>query len=121
MPIPADPTLLDAASDVAVRFRGHDSYGGEAGAIRALRMRAPGHTFDEYRAAFEFLRAVYDRAEEAIARNRAVRPEKTSRFAEPEDIDFAACMRELDEIEPGVAMKEKGGILNWCIFWHYLK
>jgi hypothetical protein len=30
-------------------------------------------------------------------------------------------MRDLDEIEPGVAAREKGQILNWCIFWYYLK
>ena len=119
-PIPNDPTLLGIAADVAVRFRGHDSYGDEAGALRACG-GAPGHTPGEYRAAFDFLVEVYDRAVAAIARHPAHRPEKTSRFAEPEDIDFAACMAELDAIEPGLAAGEKARILNWCIFWHYLK
>ncbi len=121
MPIPNDPKLLDVASDVAVRFQGHGSYGDENGALRALRRRAPGFTPDEYRSVLEFLLAVYDRAVAAIARHPAHRPDKTSRFAEPEDIHFHACLAELDEIEPGLALKDKGGILNWCIFWHYLK
>jgi hypothetical protein len=30
-------------------------------------------------------------------------------------------MAELDEIEPGLAVREKSWIWNWCIFWHYLK
>lgn len=121
MPIPTDPRLLDIACDVTIRFRGHGSYGDEKGALKALRRRAPGPTPDEYLAVFGFLGRVYDRALEAIPRHLAYRPDKTSIFAEAEDIDFDACMAELDEIEPGLAAREKGWILNWCIFWHYLK
>lgn len=121
MPIPSDPKLLDIACDVAIRFRAFRSYGDQKGALKALRRRAPGHTPDEYRSALEFLLAVYARAVAAIVRHPAHRPDKTSRFAEPEDIDFDACLAELDEIEPGLARREKGWILNWCIFWHYLK
>jgi hypothetical protein len=121
MPIPTDPKLLDIACDVKISFRGHRSYGYENGAIRALRRRAPGHTPDEYGAVFEFLLTVYDRAKKAIPMHPAQRPEKTTKFVDFEDIDYAACMKELDEIEPGVAPKEKQWILNWCIFWYYLK
>jgi hypothetical protein len=121
MPIPIDPRLLDIACDVTIRFRGHGSYGGEKGALKALRRRAPGYTLDEYRAVFAFFRTVYDRAVEAIPTHLAHRPDKTTNFAESEDIDFDACMAKLDEIEPGLAAREKGWILNWCIFWHYLK
>lgn len=121
MPIPNDPKLLDIACDVAIRFRGHGSYGDQNGALKALRRRAPGHTPEEYRSVFEFLLAVYNRAVAAIARHPAGRSDKTTRFAEAADIDFYACLAELDEIEPGLAPREKGWILNWCIFWHYLK
>jgi hypothetical protein len=121
MPIPTEAKLLDVACDVTIRFRGHGSYGGDKGAFKALRRRVPGHTQEEYLAVFEFLTTVYDRAVAAIPRHPALRPGKMSNFAEVEDIDYAACMTELDEIEPGVAAREKGWILNWCIFWHYLK
>lgn len=121
MPIPNDPKLLDIACDVTIRFRAHRSYGDEPGALRALRRRAPGHTPDEYRSVFQFLLAVYDRAVGAIAGHPVHWPDKTNNYAEPEAIDFHACLAELDEIEPGLAMREKGWILNWCIFWHYLK
>lgn len=121
MPIPTDPRLLDIACDVTIRFRGHRSYGDERGALKALRRRAPGHTPDEYRAVFECLCSVYDRAVLAISRHPTHRPEKATNVAESEDIDYAACMADLDEIEPGRAFREKGWILNWCIFWHYLK
>jgi hypothetical protein len=121
MPIPTDPRLLDIACDVTIRFRGHGSYGDERGALKALRRRAPGHTPDEYLAVFAFLVTVYDRAVAAISRHPAHRHEKATNLAEFEDIDHAAYMAELDEIGPSLASREKGWILNWCIFWHYLK
>jgi hypothetical protein len=116
-----DPKLLDVGSDVVVRFKGHGSYKGEAGALKAMKRRAPGFSDEDYRATFDMLSQVYDRAVDAIQRHPAHRPEKTSRFAELEDIDCDACMRELETIEPGVAVGEKWQILNWVIFWHYLK
>lgn len=130
MRVPTDSKLLDTACDVVIRFRGHRSYGNEAGAIKALRRRAPGHalrrrapghTLEEYQAAFEFLCEVYDRAVAAVPRHRLNRPEKTTDVAEFEDIDYVACMKELNKLKPGIAKDEKRWILNWCIFWCYLK
>jgi hypothetical protein len=121
MPIPTEAKLLDIACDVTIRFRGHGSYGDEEGALKALRRRAPGYSPGEYLAVFEFLTTVYDRAVAAIPRHPAHRPDKTTNLAETEDIDHDACMAELDEIEPGLAAREKVWVLNWCIFWHYLK
>ena len=65
--------------------------------------------------------SVYDRAVEAIQRHRVNRPKKKGEYSEFEDIDYDACMTELEEIAPGEALKQKRGILNWVIFWHYLK
>jgi hypothetical protein len=121
MAIPVDPKLFDTACDVVIRFKGHRSYGGEKGALKALRRRAPGRSTEAYRSVFDVLCAIYARAEAAIPRHRLERPETTSNFVEFEDIDYAACLREMDEIEPGAAMAEKRWILNWCIFWYYLK
>ncbi len=86
-----------------------------------MRRRAPGFSDDEYLAVFDLFCRVHDLAVEAIRRHPAERPEKTRRVREFEDIDHAACMRELEIVEPGVAVKEKGSMLNWVIFWHYLK
>src|SRR4051794_20770875 len=116
-----DPNLLDVGCDVVVRFKGHGSYKGEPGAVRALAKRGPGSTQDESRAVFDLLCRVYDLAAEAIQRHPAERPEKQGQFAEFEDIDFDACMVELEAIEPGVATKQKREILTWVIFWNYLK
>lgn len=115
------PKLLDIACDVTIRFKGHRSYGNEKGALRALRRRAPGYAPEAYQSAFHFLCQVYDSAREAVPTHRVHRPEKATNIAEFEDIDYAACMNELDAIEPGVALREKQWILNWCIFWYHLK
>jgi hypothetical protein len=121
MPIPADPNLLDVACDVVIRLKGHGSYKGEPGALRALAKRAPGFSRDEYLAVFDSLCQVYDRAVDAIRQHPAERPEKEGQFAEFEDIDCDVCMGDLEAIEPGVATKQKQEILIWVIFWHYLK
>lgn len=121
MAITDDPKLLEIAYDVTCRFMAHDTYGSKDRAIKALRKRAPGFTLGEYDAVFDCLCNVYDRAAAAIPKHLADRPEKTSKFAEFEDVDFVACLSELDEIEPGAAMNEKHRMLNWCIFWLYLK
>src|SRR4051794_37504518 len=121
MPIPAAPDLLEAACDVVIWLKGHGSYNGQPGALRALAKRAPGSSQDEYRAVFDLLCRVYDLAAEAIQRHPAERPEMEGRFAEFEDIDFDACMVELEAIEPGVVTKQKREILTWVIFWNYLK
>lgn len=121
MAIPTEPEFLEIASDVTSRFKAHGAYGDKKRAIKALRRRAPGFTPEEYEAVFDFLCNVYDRAVAAIPNHPAERPEKTSEFAEFADIDYAACLNELNAIEPGLAIKEKHGILNWCIYWHYLR
>ncbi len=119
MPLTTDPHLLDVCCDVVRRFKGHNSYGGVQGALKALARRSGGSP-EQCREAFDVLCRVYDRAVEAIGRHRGAEyARRKVRYAAP--IDFDACMRELDEIEPGKAMNEKGQILDWVIYWHYLK
>ena len=119
MPIPNDPRLLDIACHVTIRFRGTAATVVRRERSRRLGRRAPGYTPGEYLAVFAFFLAVYDRAVEVIPRHLAHRPDKATNLAEFEDIDFDACMANLNEIEPGLAAREKGWILNWCIFWHH--
>jgi hypothetical protein len=121
MPNHDDPKLLDAGCDVVIRFKGHGSYKGADAALAALARRTPGSSRAQCRAIFDLFCRVYDRAVEAIRRHRIERPEKASRFAKIEDIDSAACMRDLETIEPGLATQQKQAILNWVIDWHYLR
>lgn len=121
MKLPSDPKLLDIACDVTIRFKGHDSYGSRQKAIAALRRRAPGYHADEYATVLEFLCEIYDLAVEIIPRHVQSRPEKMSRVAEFDDIDYAACYRKLNTLQPGQATAEKKWILNWTIYWSYLR
>jgi len=48
------------------------------------------------------------------------RPNKRSRFAEFEDIDYEACLSEMEQLRPGYAHREKAIILSWSILYYYL-
>jgi|GEM_PF-2454411 len=117
----AEQILLDACADVVIRLKDYGSYGGEAGALTALRRRVPGHPPERYRTVLRLLGDVHDRAVEAIGQHRIRRSDKRSRFAEVEDIDTAACLAELDELAPGFAVPQKRVILMRVIYWHYLR
>lgn len=121
LPLQSDENLFDVACDVVIRLKGHDSYKRQSGALKALARRAPGFTQEQYRDVLNFLISVYDQAVKSVTLHRVERPEKTSRFAEMEDIDSKACMADLEFIEPGLATEQKWEILNWVIFWYYLK
>jgi hypothetical protein len=86
-----------------------------------LRRRVPGSPSEDCEAAFGFLCDVYDRAKEAILSRLSTPLEQVGKTVEFHDIDYDACLAILDQIEPGVAMAETRWILNWCIFWYYLK
>jgi hypothetical protein len=118
MALTTDQRLLDVCCDVVIRFKGHRSYGGEQGALKALKKRT-GFLAEECREAFDALCKVYDRAVDVLPGHTASPP--GARFAALTDVDFDACMREINAIAPGEAMLQKGQILNWVIFWHYLK
>jgi len=107
-----DDTLLKVATDVAIRLKAHGQYKGEIRlAVKALQRRAPGFTEDKYENALDFLCRLYDEAVEAIARHPAKRV-KQGRYAEFKDIDFEACMADLDIVEPGYALGAKREILG---------
>jgi hypothetical protein len=121
MLLPIDPDLLEVGRDVVVRFKAHGQYGSESAALKALKRRVPESTVEERLAVFQGFCVVYDRAVEGIERHRIKPPQKKGRYAKPGDIDFEACLAEIDEFAPGEALLQKGEILNWVIFWHYLK
>ena len=113
--------LLDVCCNVVVRFKAHDSYKTEMRALAALRRRAPGFDQEQYANAFELLCQVYDCAVDFVPRNKRANPDKTSPFAEFADIDYAACLIELDKVQPGIAVRQKEVILTWVIYWHHLR
>jgi len=103
-----------------IRLKDYGSYGGDAGARKALRRRVPGHPTERYRTVLGLLCAVHGRAVGAIAKHR-LPPAGNRRYAELEDIDLDACMAELEGIAPGFAVPQKRVILMRVIYWHHLR
>lgn len=120
-PVSTDERLLDVCADVVIRFKAHERYRSEAGALRALKRRAPGYPEEEYRTAFSLLSRVYDQAMLAVKRHRRPPMTPPNHFAAFEDIDVQICLVELDRIAPNAAQRQKKTILHWVIYWHYLR
>ena len=47
--------------------------------------------------------------------------ERTSKYCEFEDIDFEKSLKYISQVLPGYSENIKSQILNWVIFWYYLK
>lgn len=120
MKLPDDELFQAVCADVVVRFKGHDSYKGKAGALKTFRKRAPDYETAAYETAFDYFCDIYDLAVVAIALFPAA-TEKSSIYAEFEDIDFDACLDYLQQMLPEYSADIKAQILKWVIFWHYLK
>ena len=120
MNLPEEELFTDVCSDVVIRFKGHGAYKGRAGALRAFKRRAPEYDHHIYEAAFDKFCHVYDTAVKAIEMFPSNR-EKKSRYAEFEDINYEKCLDYLEQEFPGYGKDIKSHILNWVIFWHYLK
>jgi len=120
MKLPDDELFQEVCADVIIRFKGHDAYKGKKGALKAFRKRAPEYDPAAYETAFDYFCDIYDLAVVAIALFPAER-EKSSIYAEFENIDFDECMNYLEQLLPGYGARIKTQILNWVIFWHYLK
>lgn len=119
--LPDDEHLLATARDVALRFAAYGQYGGQRRkALAALNRRAPGFAPEGVEAALDAFVRMHQIARQAVPRHVRDRPDKGSRYAEFEDIDFDGCLGELDRIHPGWAMKQKGAIVSWCILYDYL-
>lgn len=120
MTVSIDEIFREVCSDVVIRFKGHDAYGSKSGALRAFERRAPGHDSASYESAFDTYCDVYDLAVIAIELFPA-NLETRGKYAQFEDIDHARCMDYITGIFPGYDREIQSQILNWVIFWHYLK
>lgn len=120
MKLPDEEIFQEVCSDVIVRFKGHNAYKGRDGALKAFRRRAPDYDSSIYETAFDNFCDIYDLAVVAIELFPAERETK-SKYAEFEDINYEKCMEYIEQVLPGYGESIKTQILNWVIFWHYLK
>jgi len=120
--LPDDERFQDACRDVALRYAMYRNYHGDrTRAMRALTRRTPGFTRTEREAALDLFCEAYRIARDAVPRHVLDRPDKTSRYAEADDIDFEALLAEVDQVRPGWAMKQKKIVASWAILYCYLK
>ena len=118
--IPADENFREVCSDVVMRFKGHDAYGGRDAALKAFHRRAPGHEPADYENAFDNGCDIYDLALNAIVLFPAEDRTRNG-YARSEDIDIEKCLRYIEELCPDGGEKMRSQILHGVIFWHYLK
>ena len=107
-------TLPAAACDVAAYFRAHGAYGSEAGALRALRRRAPGKSPNSYQRILTRALALYDTAVKLVARD-------ARKLTEAPTPDFSRLSKELAVVCPGFSTAIRVQTLHWVLFWHHLK
>lgn len=120
MNLPEEEKFQDVCADVVIRFKGHGSYKGRAGALKAFKKRTPGYDSLVYEGTLDNFCEVYDLAVKAIELFPAKR-EKTSKYSEFEDINFEKSLEYINQVLPEYGKNIKDQILNWVIFWHYLK
>ena len=119
MKLPETELFQDVCADVVIRFKGHDSYKARKGAIKAFKKRVPGYEDAIYDLAFDSFCRVYDLSVEAIELFPA--NGSKGKYSQAEDINSDACLKYIDQVLPGYGNKGKTQILDWVIFWHYLK
>ena len=115
-----DDEFYGQAFDVARNLVAYDKYGGESDrALRALVRRTAGCDRAACAAALDLLSAVVATVRETVPRHVRPREEETGN-ARFEDIDFDACMAEVDVHRPGAAIEAKRAAVSWAILYDYL-
>ena len=112
--------LLDAAWEVARRFRAHGGYGSEPKACQALRRRRPGFTDRQYVNALRKGLALYDVAVEVVARDVGALLRQTDVGAERFP-DFRDLAREVRPRCPGFPAATYRAALTWVFYQFHLR
>jgi hypothetical protein len=115
---PARGKLLDAAAEVARRFRSFDEYGSIARAARALKRRQPGFPDQAYPAAVERAIALYDAALK-LAGERVPALLAVGRTLTEDDLRPLAV--ELRGRAPGFPAATYRWMVGWVYYWWHLR
>ena len=117
-----DKAYADILNDVTIRFKAHQSYKTKEGALKALIKRTKAFTGILPAQDLELACVIYDKAVELIgSENYTDRSRNTTTYSAYEDIQFEKCVHELKQQIPTTDDGLTSLILNWVIFWHYLK
>ncbi len=110
--------LLDAAFDVARRHRSFDSYGSEAAAVRALRLRCSGSSLENCQGALLQAVLLFEAAAATAARHKD-RLSGAWQTPGAEEAAGLACS-EIGLACPDFSPATCRSALSWIFYWHYL-
>ena len=116
----SEEAFIEACTDVVVRFVAHDQYRGDKHlAADALERRQPGHQPRMYLESIERYAKVYAAAVRAVRAN--VKPDLWTQHALLTDIDFEGCIGQILAEVGNSNRSTVSQLLNWVIYWHYLR
>ena len=109
--------------DVLVKFKAHGNYKGSvAAAVKIITKRFPGVEEKECKDLFERVCLMYDHAAAIISAGKYIDHTKnTTGYSESSDIDIKAFREELLSQESHVDAEIVSNLMQWIIFWYYLK
>ena len=120
MKLPDQDIFHDSCADIVIGFKGQGTYNDRDVALKAFQRRAPDHDSALYATAFDYFCDLYDFAVVTIELFPAEEQDK-GEHAKAEDIDYEKCMDHIEQVFPGDGASIKSQILNWVIYWHYLR
>ena len=106
--------------DVTIRFKAHNQYRGQNQAAKALSKRISGLTIEEALLQLTTACEAYDEAAKTMKAGEFIKS-KRGEFADPSDIKFEEWKTQLKKVHPKTEDTILTGIMNWIIFWYYLK
>jgi len=115
---PARGKLLDAAADVARRFRSFDEYGSIPRATRALKRRQPGFPAQAYPAAVERAIALCDAAVKLVGESV---PAVLAAGGTLREEDLRPLAVELRGRAPGFPAATYRWMVGWVYYWSHLR
>ncbi|MES2133345.1 MAG: hypothetical protein V4506_13440 [Bacteroidota bacterium] len=117
-----DKEYIDILNDVVIRFCAHHSYKTKEGALKALVKRTGKFQGVSNSENLDQAIAIYTKAAELISSGHYTdRSANTTIYSAYEDILFDKCLSELQKQVPNSDEQLASAILNWIIFWYYLK
>jgi hypothetical protein len=111
---------IEIISDVTVRYIAHDSYKNLSGAIARLKKRLEKYSLSECEEIFQLSMKVYNESAELIKSRKFINFSE-NRISELSDIDFQKNFEFLIQRNENTDTRLISILLNWTIFWYYLK
>ncbi len=117
-----DKAYIEILSDIAIKFNTYKTYKTREGAIKILTKKTSNFRDIDHAAHFDIATLVFDKAKELISsRKYEDRSKNTTGFSAFEDILYDACFAEIKAITPAADPLLITRILNWAIYWYYIR